>query len=185
VVIGHITLPSLMVHSLADGVRRSAGNADSGTETEPSGCAVGPGQFQRIHPQTFTVAYDPQNAKSGVTYTGTVSIANAPLDTPYSSNELKQVTVRLNWTPSTGPPTRAEDFYHAFTAFKPMSIRDVIESNSQLPKVPSAGRVGTSYPDSSNSCRAPHVEVARMIRRFISGVSLSPPGGQAQRLWSC
>ena len=49
-------------------------------------------------PSTFTVTYDPQSAKSGVTYTGTITIADAPLDTPYSTGELKEVTVRLNWT---------------------------------------------------------------------------------------
>jgi hypothetical protein len=49
-------------------------------------------------PSTFTVAYDPQSAKSGITYTGTITIANPPLDTPYSVSDLKQVTVRLNWT---------------------------------------------------------------------------------------
>jgi prepilin-type N-terminal cleavage/methylation domain-containing protein len=49
-------------------------------------------------PPTFTVAYDPQSAKSGVTYTGTITIADAPLGTPYCGGELKQVSVRLNWT---------------------------------------------------------------------------------------
>jgi hypothetical protein len=49
-------------------------------------------------PSTFTVAYDPQSAKAGVTYTGTISIASAPLGVPYCADELKQVTVRLNWT---------------------------------------------------------------------------------------
>jgi prepilin-type N-terminal cleavage/methylation domain-containing protein len=49
-------------------------------------------------PPTFTVAYDPQSAKSGITYTGTITIAKPPLDTPYSASDLKQVTVRLNWT---------------------------------------------------------------------------------------
>lgn len=49
-------------------------------------------------PATFTVAYDPQSAKSGVTYTGTISVVDAPLGTPYCGGELKQVSVRLNWT---------------------------------------------------------------------------------------
>jgi len=48
-------------------------------------------------PSTFTVNYDPQSTNSGVTYTGTITIASAPLSTAYS-NDLRQVTVRLNWT---------------------------------------------------------------------------------------
>jgi uncharacterized protein (TIGR02598 family) len=56
-------------------------------------------------PSSFTVAYDPQSANSGVTYTGTITIANAPLGTAYS-NELKEVTVRLNWTTGQLPRQR-------------------------------------------------------------------------------
>lgn len=48
-------------------------------------------------PASFTVAYDPQATNSGVTYTGTISVASAPLNTPYS-NDLKQITVQLQWT---------------------------------------------------------------------------------------
>jgi prepilin-type N-terminal cleavage/methylation domain-containing protein len=56
-------------------------------------------------PTNFTVTYDPQLTNSGVTYTGTVTIANAPLATPYS-NDLKQVTLRLNWTTGKIPRQR-------------------------------------------------------------------------------
>jgi type II secretory pathway pseudopilin PulG len=57
-------------------------------------------------PSTFTVSYDPQSTNSGVTYTGTIVIASAPLATPYS-NDLKEVTVRLNWT--SGPLARQRE----------------------------------------------------------------------------
>ena len=47
-------------------------------------------------PSTFTVVYDPQGGSVGAIYTGTIAIASAPLNVAYS-NELKQVTVQLNW----------------------------------------------------------------------------------------
>jgi hypothetical protein len=48
-------------------------------------------------PSTFTVPYDPQQPSSGNAYTGTVSLANAPLGTPYAQ-DVKQLDIHLNWT---------------------------------------------------------------------------------------
>ena len=57
-------------------------------------------------PTTFTAAYDPQGTNSGVIYNGTITITNTTLGTPYS-NDIKQVTLRLNWT--TGSVARQRD----------------------------------------------------------------------------
>ena len=46
-------------------------------------------------PTSFTKLYDP-TSKLGITYNGTVTIGNAPIATPYSTN-LRQVTVTLQW----------------------------------------------------------------------------------------
>lgn len=61
---------------------------------------------------TFTESYDPNatNGSQGITYTGTVSIASVPMTTAYS-DEMKQVTVSLNWV--TGKINRSR----AFTTF--------------------------------------------------------------------
>lgn len=56
-------------------------------------------------PTTFTVAYHPITTNSGVIYTGTIVIASAPLGTAYT-NDLKEVTVRLNWTTGQVPRQR-------------------------------------------------------------------------------
>lgn len=58
---------------------------------------------------TFTEKYDPNgtNGNLGITYTGTVTIASAPIATAYS-NEMKQVTISLNWT--TGNLNRSRSF---------------------------------------------------------------------------
>lgn len=50
---------------------------------------------------SFTEWYDPTstNGGAGPTYTGTVTIAAAPMSTAYS-DEMKQVTVSLNWSTS-------------------------------------------------------------------------------------
>lgn len=56
-------------------------------------------------PTNFTASYDPQSTNSGVVYTGRISIANAPLGTPYS-NDLKLITVQLNWTTGRVPRQR-------------------------------------------------------------------------------
>jgi uncharacterized protein (TIGR02598 family) len=49
----------------------------------------------------FTESYDPvsTNGGAGPTYAGTVTIAAVPMATAYS-DEMKQVTVSLNWTTS-------------------------------------------------------------------------------------
>jgi type II secretory pathway pseudopilin PulG len=51
-----------------------------------------------IIPAYFTNSYavDPQGVSSGVTYTGTMSIVDAPVNTTYSK-DLKLVTVTLTW----------------------------------------------------------------------------------------
>lgn len=48
-------------------------------------------------PAAFTAPYDPNSANQGVTYQGSVSITNAPVASSYS-NDMKMVTVTLNWT---------------------------------------------------------------------------------------
>jgi uncharacterized protein (TIGR02598 family) len=49
----------------------------------------------------FTESYDPTNTNSGSgpTYSGTLTITPVPITTAYS-DEMKQVTVSLNWTTS-------------------------------------------------------------------------------------
>jgi type II secretory pathway pseudopilin PulG len=60
-------------------------------------------------PVTFNATYDPQAAEGyqGLTYSGTMSISNAPVSATYS-NDLKQVTVTLNWR--TGNLNRTRQF---------------------------------------------------------------------------
>jgi len=48
-------------------------------------------------PTTFTATYDPQGTPNvGLTYTGSMSIASAPITSSYS-NEMKIVTVHVSW----------------------------------------------------------------------------------------
>jgi hypothetical protein len=47
-------------------------------------------------PSSFTVGIDPADTNSTAYYTGTVSIAQAPISEAYS-NELRLITVRLDW----------------------------------------------------------------------------------------
>ena len=56
-------------------------------------------------PSTFTVTYDPLSANAGVSYTGTIAIGAAPIATPYS-NDLKQVSIQLNWATGKVPRQR-------------------------------------------------------------------------------
>ena len=59
---------------------------------------------------SFTERYDPiatNNNAAGTTYTGTVTIASVAMTTAYS-DEMKQVTVSLNWT--TGRINRNRSF---------------------------------------------------------------------------
>ena len=59
-------------------------------------------------PSTFSATYDPQSTNNvGLTYTGTLSINPAPIGTSYS-NDLRQVTVTLNW--KTGGIQRSRNF---------------------------------------------------------------------------
>jgi type II secretory pathway pseudopilin PulG len=48
-------------------------------------------------PATFTNTYDPNSQNKGVVYAGTLTVANAPISSSYSNN-MKQVTVTVNWT---------------------------------------------------------------------------------------
>lgn len=47
-------------------------------------------------PATFTNTYDPNSQNKGVAYSGTLTVANAPISSSYSNN-MKQVTVTVNW----------------------------------------------------------------------------------------
>lgn len=48
-------------------------------------------------PAAFTNSYDPNAQNKGVNYAGTLTVANAPISSSYSNN-MKQVTVTVNWT---------------------------------------------------------------------------------------
>jgi len=51
-------------------------------------------------PPTFQATYDPQGTPNvGLTYTGTMTIASAPIGSSYS-NDMKMVTVHLSWQTS-------------------------------------------------------------------------------------
>jgi hypothetical protein len=58
---------------------------------------------------TFTAKYDPQAAadQQGLVYSGTMTIANAPISSSYAGN-MKLVTVTLNW--KTGNVNRNRQF---------------------------------------------------------------------------
>ena len=56
---------------------------------------------------TFTAKYDPNSTQQGTTYYGTITIANAEITSSYS-NQMKYVTVRLNW--KTGNLDRTREF---------------------------------------------------------------------------
>lgn len=60
-------------------------------------------------PPTFTATYDPNGGTNGqgLTYTGSLTITNAPITSSYS-NEMRMVTVRLNW--KTGSIDRSREF---------------------------------------------------------------------------
>jgi hypothetical protein len=65
-------------------------------------------------PATFTDIYDPQGAANsqGITYSGTVALANCPLGTSYAGN-MRQLTITLNWTTRDIPHTRSLATYIA------------------------------------------------------------------------
>src|SRR5437667_1717543 len=51
-------------------------------------------------PATFSATYDPQGAPNvGLTYTGTMTIASAPIGASYSG-DMRMVTVHLSWQTS-------------------------------------------------------------------------------------
>lgn len=60
-------------------------------------------------PAAFSAKYDPQGAGNaqGLTYSGTMTITNAPISSSYA-NDLKLVTVSLQWT--TGGLQRTREF---------------------------------------------------------------------------
>lgn len=59
-------------------------------------------------PSTFTDKYDPRATGNdqGLTYYGTVTITNCPVGTSYANN-MRQLTVTLNWTTRDIPHTRS------------------------------------------------------------------------------
>lgn len=65
-------------------------------------------------PATFTEVYDPQGTTGakGVTYNGTLAIANCAASTSYAAN-MRQLTVTLDWTTGTIPHTRSLTTYIA------------------------------------------------------------------------
>jgi hypothetical protein len=60
-------------------------------------------------PPTFTATYDPNGGTNsqGLTYQGSLTISDAVIDSSYS-NDMKKVTVRLNW--KTGNLDRSREF---------------------------------------------------------------------------
>jgi len=59
-------------------------------------------------PATFSATYDPQATNSqGLTYSGTMTISDAPIGSSYS-NDMKLVTVRVDW--KTGGVDRSREF---------------------------------------------------------------------------
>jgi hypothetical protein len=63
-------------------------------------------------PGKFTVGVDPSVPTSRPYYTGTISIAQAPIDEAYKSN-LLQVTVRVDWVSGSRPQSRSMSTYVA------------------------------------------------------------------------
>lgn len=59
-------------------------------------------------PTNFTVRFDPQatNGGGGATYTGSVTITDAPFSAGYAAN-IKQLTLNLSWTAKNLPRTRS------------------------------------------------------------------------------
>jgi len=57
-------------------------------------------------PPAFTNYYDPQSTNQGLAYTGAMEVASPPIASSYS-NDLKLVTVTLNWQTGTLPRTRS------------------------------------------------------------------------------
>ncbi len=61
-------------------------------------------------PTNFTAAYDPNSANGGITYTGsmTISQVSPALITSSYSNDMRQLTVRVDWL--TGVIPRSREF---------------------------------------------------------------------------
>ncbi|HXJ60359.1 MAG TPA: type II secretion system protein [Verrucomicrobiae bacterium] len=58
-------------------------------------------------PTAFTAPYDPNSTNSGITYQGRMTITPCPLSTTFS-NDMRAITVTLNWT--TGSLNRSRSF---------------------------------------------------------------------------
>jgi hypothetical protein len=56
-------------------------------------------------PTAFTNYFDPISSNSGTVYTGTMTIAPAPVTSTYS-NDMKVITVTVNWTTGNLPRSR-------------------------------------------------------------------------------
>ena len=65
-------------------------------------------------PASFTDVYDPQGATGakGTTYNGTLAVANCTSGTSYANN-MRQLTITLDWTTGTIPHTRSLTTYIA------------------------------------------------------------------------
>jgi type II secretory pathway pseudopilin PulG len=60
---------------------------------------------------TFTAFYDPNATNApGLTYSGTMTVANAPISSSYS-NDMKMFTVTLSWKTGDLPRTRTFSTY--------------------------------------------------------------------------
>jgi prepilin-type N-terminal cleavage/methylation domain-containing protein len=57
-------------------------------------------------PTTFTAPYYPDNNNGGFSYDGRVAITNVPISSTYS-NDLRSVTITLNWVSGKAPRTRS------------------------------------------------------------------------------
>ena len=61
-------------------------------------------------PRNFTVGVDPLQTNSAAYYTGTISVAQAPISEAYRSN-LLEVTVSVNWVSGSRPQSRSMTTY--------------------------------------------------------------------------
>jgi prepilin-type N-terminal cleavage/methylation domain-containing protein len=74
-------------------------------------------------PKTFTVGIDPSDPNSRSYYTGTIAVAQAPIDEPYRTN-LLQVTITMDWVSGgTRPQSRMMETYIAKDGIQTYTIR--------------------------------------------------------------
>lgn len=64
-------------------------------------------------PPTFSAKYDPNDqTEQGILYTGTIVVANCPISSSYS-NDMKMVTITVNWQTGSIDRTRSYITYVA------------------------------------------------------------------------